>query len=319
MILSGLLLVPLAYRFVDRLSLSPRLFEIREIRPLLSFSTCVFVANIATLVILRIDPVVIKFFLPLSSVAVYAVAAKVAEYTLLLNKQFSNALMPLICRSQGEADAETIQKVLTDGTRYLLAIAVPLGVLILLYAADIMGHWLGPEFEESVPLLRLLIVSILLSTVQLNAANVLGMTGRHRTVAAAMAGCAVLNLVLSIAFVSFAGLTGVAVATLVSTALLQTTALLPLACRHLEVPVRSLIGGSILPVLPPLAPMLTAWWLLEQLGPTDSLLEVAARATACGLLYLIAFALTAVTEPEKQIIRSILPSARKVTVTPGLE
>jgi O-antigen/teichoic acid export membrane protein len=319
MILSGLLLIPLAYRFVDRLSLSPRLFDVREIKPLLSFSTCVFVANVATLVILRIDPVIIKFFLSLSSVAVFAVAAKIAEYTLLLNKQFSNALMPLICRSSGAAEAKKIEAVLTDGTRYLLAIAVPLGGLILLYAHDIIEHWLGSQFAESVPLLRLLIVSTLLSAVQLNAANVLGMTGRHRIVASAMAGCAILNVVLSIAFISFSGLTGVAVATLVSTALFQTMTLLPLACRHVEVPLRDLVARSILPVLPPLVPMAAAWWLLEQLGTSDSLLEVAVRASVCGLLYLIVFALTAVTEDEKQMLRAILPSTRKSTMTVGVE
>jgi hypothetical protein len=136
MALAGVVLIPLAYRFVDGLSLSPRLFNFRQVSPLLSFSICVFVANVATLMMLRMDPVVIKFFLSLSSVAVYAVAAKIAEYTLLLNKQFSNALMPLISRSRGAADLEKIRAVLTDGTRYLLAIAMPLSVLLFLYADD---------------------------------------------------------------------------------------------------------------------------------------------------------------------------------------
>jgi O-antigen/teichoic acid export membrane protein len=317
MALSGVVLIPLAYRFVDGLSLSPRLFNFRQVSPLLSFSICVFVANVATLMMLRMDPVVIKFFLSLSSVAVYAVAAKIAEYTLLLNKQFSNALMPLISRSRGAADPEKIRAVLTDGTRYLLAIAVPLSVLILLYADDFVGQWLGTDFEESVPLVRLLTIASLLSAVQLNAANVMGMTGRHRAVATAMAGCAVLNVALSIVFISFAGLEGVAVATLISTALLQTMTLLPLACRQIEVRFRDFFVHSLLPVLPPLIPMVSAWWLLEQLGAADSLLGIAARASFCGVLYLTVFAVTALKEPETRFLRTFLPPLRRATVAQG--
>ena len=102
------------------------------------------------LIILRIDPVVIKAFLPLSAVAVYAIAAKVSEYTYLLNKQFSNALMPLVSQSKGAGDADTIRRVLIDGTRFLMAIAVPFIVLLYFYADDIIRLWMGSEFVDSV-------------------------------------------------------------------------------------------------------------------------------------------------------------------------
>jgi O-antigen/teichoic acid export membrane protein len=287
MALAGVVLIPLAYRFVDGLSLSPRLFNFRQVSPLLSFSICVFVANVATLMML------------------------------LLNKQFSNALMPLISRSRGAADLEKIRAVLTDGTRYLLAIAMPLSVLLFLYADEFVVQWLGTDFEGSVPLVRLLTIASLLSAVQLNAANVMGMTGRHRIVATAMAGCAVLNVALSIAFISFAGLEGVAVATLISTALLQTMTLLPLACRQVEVRFRDFFVHSLLPVLPPLIPMISAWWLLEQFGAADSLLGIAARASVCGFLYLTVFAVTALKEPETRLLRTILPPLRRATVVQG--
>ena len=202
------------------------------------------------------------------------------------------------------------ERVRKDGTRYLLAIAIPLSVLILLYADDFVGQWLGADFKESVPLVRLLTIASLLCAVQLNAANVMGMTGRHRTVATAMAGCAVLNVALSIAFISFAGLEGVAVATLISTALLQTMTLLPLACRQVEVRFRDFFIHSLLPVLPPLIPMVSAWWLLEQLGAADSLLGIAARASFCGVIYLTVFAVTALKESETRFLRTFLPPLR---------
>ena len=129
---TSLALIPLAYRLLPGFSLHWRLVSLHNIRPLLSFSVYAFMANIAVLMTLRLDLVVIKLFLPLSAVALYAVAAKVSEYTFLLNKQFSNALMPLVSQLHGRGDSDTVRRIMTDGTRMLLALAVP-GIGLLYY------------------------------------------------------------------------------------------------------------------------------------------------------------------------------------------
>ena len=69
MVGTSLALSPLAYRLLPGFSLSWRLMSLQNIRPLLSFSVYAFLANVAVLVTLRLDPVVIKLFLPLSAVA----------------------------------------------------------------------------------------------------------------------------------------------------------------------------------------------------------------------------------------------------------
>ncbi len=210
MLLGPLAMLPLAIRLTPGLSVSPRLFTRSRVRELLGFSTYFFIANVAVLVILRLDPVVIKTYLPLTAVAIYAVGAKIAEYSYLLNKQFSNALMPLVSQSKGAGDAATVRRVLVDGTRFLLAIAVPFIALLLFYSEPFVLLWMGEAFAESVPVLRILLLAMLFASVQLNAANVLGMTGNHRFVAFAMGGSALLNLALSIVLIQFLGLIGVA-------------------------------------------------------------------------------------------------------------
>jgi O-antigen/teichoic acid export membrane protein len=68
--------------------LRPRLTLMRwcEMKGLLSFSIWAFLANAAVLAILRMDPIIIDAFMPLSAVAIYAIAGRIAEYVLLLNK-----------------------------------------------------------------------------------------------------------------------------------------------------------------------------------------------------------------------------------------
>ncbi len=302
MLLGPVVMLPLAIRLTPGLSVSPRLFARSRVRELLGFSVYFFIANVAVLIILRMDPVVIKSFLPLTAVAIYAVGAKIAEYTYLLNKQFSNALMPLVSLSKGAGDTDTVRRVLVDGTRFLLAIAVPFIALLLFYSEPFVLTWMGEEFAESVPVLRLLLLAMLFSCVQLNAANVLGMTGQHRFVAFAMGGSALLNLALSIVLIQFYGLIGVALGTLIATFVVEFALVVPRACRDQGLSLLGLVRQAVLPTLPPLVPALGVAWLLAQWHPITGFLWIFLGGTVSAGAYYAAFWRVGLTADEREQI-----------------
>lgn len=314
MLLGPLVMLPLAIHLTPGLSASPRLFSRDRVRELMGFSVYFFIANVAVLIILRIDPVVIKSFLTLSAVAIYAVAAKIAEYAYLLNKQFSNALMPLVSQSKGAGDVATVRRILVDGTRFLLAIAVPFLALLLFYAEAIVVRWMGPEFAESVPLLRVLILAVLFSSVQLNAANVLGMTGTHRFVAFAMGGSAVLNLVLSIILIQFLGLTGVALATMLATLVTELMLVVPRACRAQGIGLGAFMRDAIWPTLPALVPALGVAALMAHVQPPSNFGWIILEGSVAALLYYAAFYWTGLSGAERALVtgkaRTLLSRSR---------
>jgi O-antigen/teichoic acid export membrane protein len=321
MLLGPLVMLPLAIRLTPGLSASPRLFSRSRVRELLGFSVYFFIANVAVLIILRIDPVVIKAFLTLGAVAVYAVAAKIAEYTYLLNKQFSNALMPLVSQSKGAGDAYTVRRILVDGTRFLLAIAVPFIALLFFYADAIVVRWMGQEFAESVPLLRILLLAVLFSSVQLNAANVLGMTGEHRFVAFAMGGSAVLNLILSIILVQSFGLTGVALGTLLATLVAEFLLVMPRACRAQGLGLWDFLRDAIWPTLPALVPCLGAAALMAYAQPPSNFGWIILQGGTAALLYYAAFYWTGLSRSERALVvgraRSVLNRSRATHAPPA--
>jgi len=302
MLLTPLVLLVFAYRLTPDLSLSAAHFRRERVRELGGYSFFFFIANIAVLVILRIDPVVIKAFLPLSAVALYAVAAKVSEYTYLLNKQFSNALMPLVSQSKGAGDQAAIRRVLIDGTRFLMAIAVPFIALLYFYADAILVLWMGHEFADAAPLLRILLIAVFFTGVQLNAANVLGMTGHHRFVAMAMGGSALINLALSILLIQHLGLTGVAIATLVAAFVVETLVIVPRACAVHGVTLARFLSQAVLPTLPALLPALGAAYLLDQAWPADSFPRIFAAGAASAALYFAVFLRTGLKAGERRAL-----------------
>jgi len=321
MLLGPLVMLPLAIRLTPGLSASPRLFSRSRVRELLGFSVYFFIANVAVLIILRIDPVVIKAFLTLGAVAVYAVAAKIAEYTYLLNKQFSNALMPLVSQSKGAGDADMVRRILLDGTRFLLAIAVPFIALLFFYADAIVVRWMGQEFAESVPLLRILLLAVLFSSVQLNAANVLGMTGEHRFVAFAMGGSAVLNLILSIILIQIFGLTGVALGTMLATLVAELLLVVPRACREQGLGLGNFLRNAIWPTMPALVPALGAAALMAYAQPPNNFGWIILQGSIAALLYYATFYRIGLSGSERGLIlgkvRSALSRSRATHAPPA--
>lgn len=307
MVLGPFLAMISAFLLTPGLSVAPRLFSRARVRELLGFSVYFFVSNVAVLIILGIDPIVIKANMPLTAVAVYAIGAKIAEYTYFLNKQFSNGLMPLVSQSRGARDEATINRVLTDGTRFCLAIAVPFAALLFFYAEDLILLWMGEDFAESALVLRILLGAILCTAVQLNAANVLAMNGEHRFVAFAMAGSALINLGLSILLIQHHGLVGVAVATLVAAFSVELLIIVPRACRARGISILNFFVRSVGPSVPPLVPSLaTAWGLAQWAAPSNGFLWIILQGACAALVYFASFALIGLRADERATIRAYL-------------
>jgi O-antigen/teichoic acid export membrane protein len=195
-----------------------------------------------------------------------------------------------------------VRRILVDGTRFLLAIAVPFIALLFFYADAIVIRWMGQEFADAAPLLRLLLVAVLFSSVQLNAANVLGMTGEHRFVAFAMGGSALLNLILSIILIQTFGLTGVALGTLLATLAAELLLVVPRACRAQGVGVWEFLGNAIWPTLPALVPSVGAAALMAYAQPPDNFGWIILQGSSAALLYYAVFYRTGLSVSERELI-----------------
>ncbi len=310
-VLLGILgLMTVAYWRLDRLRLSLRFEDWCETRALLAFSSWVFIANVAVHLILRTDPVIIKVYLPLSAVAVYAIAARIAEYMLHFNKQFSNALMPLVSQAHGRGSVETVRNVLTNGTRYLLALALPMLALTAFHAENFLLLWLGQEFIGAATTLQVLLGAVTCMVVQLNASNVLGMTGRHRFVSLSMGASALLNLVLTILLLPRYGLLGAATATLIASVIVDVGAILPGACRHVDVRLVDFARYVIAPCLPPLVPALAVAWSLDALFPARSVATLLLQAVIAGLVFIGTFFYAGLNSDERNVILTKVTSRR---------
>lgn len=309
--------IPLSRLRCPRVRITPFRFTRSGLGTLLSFSVYAFIANIAMMVIMRIDPLVIGSFLTLSDAAVFAIAAKIAEYSYFLNKQFSNALMPLISQQNGAKDQAGILRLLKDGSRFLLALAVPFCLLLFYFAPDLILLWVGDQFAMAGALLRILLVGVLAAAVLLLPSNVLAICGRHKYIAAVMIASAITNLTLSIFLVQKYGLTGVALGTLIATLLIECLFIFPAACRAMGMPLLSYTREVLFPILLPVVPMLIVVDQCYRLLDTLSLLAVVVSGALGALIYFGIFYRFGTRREERVLLSSRLTRWRSSSYSAG--
>lgn len=307
---SFLAFIPLSKWRCKGVRVSLRMFSKSELKLLLNFSAYAFMANIAMMIIMRIDPLVIGTYLTLADAAIFAIAAKIAEYSYFLNKQFSNALMPLISQQRGKSDTESIRRIMLDGSRYLLAIAFPFITLLFYFTPVLIDVWVGSEFSQSSDLLRLLLVGVLVATTLFIPSNILTICDKHKYVALVMGGSAILNLMISLTLVRSLGLVGVALGTVISTVLIEFLFLFSQSAKRMGLRYFDFVKRVIAPVTLPLLPMFTSIWLIEFFMTVNTLIAVLLASCSAGLVYVAAFFAVGVSGEERSFVLNALNRRR---------
>lgn len=260
-----------SYRFLQNLHISWKLADRSAFAEIASFSMYQFIVNISTLVLTRSDPIIIKIFMPLSAVAVYSAALKIAENVRLLVKQTINALTPLIGELHGAGETEKIRLILLYGTKYAFALVVFLSVPICLFGKDIIRIWVGDSFLDAFPVVCILCGVMILTIPQLTASNILAMTGRHRYTAWASVCSIGINIGVTVVLIQFWGLVGVALGTLAATLAVDIFMIVNKACRELHLAYRDYMRMAILPALAPALGQAALAMLFQWIYPAPGL------------------------------------------------
>ncbi len=306
MLLEHLGYIYFSYKEVSGLRISFSLAEKKLFREVASFSIYSFIVNVSNLILLKTDPIIIKFFMPLSSVAIYALALKIAENALLLIKQFVNVLTPLIADFKGSGDEQKIRFILINCTKFALAPAVMIAVGGSVFAREGLYFWVGPEFVMGAPVLIVLMIAFTMSVPQLIASNVLTMTGHHKITARVSAMSILINIVCSILLIMPLGFIGVALGTLIATLIIDIFYILKIVFKEYQINYLDYIYRAVLTAVAPGVLQLVLTYGMKIWFPPENLAMIAFELLPGVLLYSSIFFLFFVEPSEKRLLREKL-------------
>jgi O-antigen/teichoic acid export membrane protein len=304
-LLSGVALYVLVRALHPEIRITPALAGWATLRRSGRPAAYYFLMQIAALVVMGTDNIVISVFLGVGSVAPYAVAFQL--YALAIAALWSgiDVLLPFFARWGAERDANRLRWAYIRATKYSMAGTVLAAILLAVYGGAMIGWWVGPSLVVGHRVVLVFCAMLLLATPIHSAALVLAGLGAHRAPAIGGAIEAVLNLVLSILLVQRLGVFGVALGTLVAGAVANGWIAPRAACRELGIRLSHYAGETILPsLLPALAGAAVARLTA---GPAGS--GPAAAAASIGFViaaFVGVFWIVSMGTTERREIRSLL-------------
>lgn len=160
------------------------------------------------------DIILVGSIAGVAQAGIYGVATQLAQIVTFGVNAIMFAGMPSLSALHASGERERLAEVVQGLARLSLGIALPLGVVMLVFGHWILG-WYGPAFRAGFPVLLILtlhncIVGAGFGTVQ---GLLLSMTGRQAMAVRVTGACAVIYLVLAVPMTHWLGPVGTALAT----------------------------------------------------------------------------------------------------------
>ncbi len=248
---------PLRFWFLKRIQPSFRIgwryFDRSRAKAIAAMSGWFMTGSIASTVSYRTDLIVAGIMFGPEDVAVYAVAAKLAQLAWKPFEAVGRQFMPAAASHMAADDIPALQALLVDGTRAVLLLGGPLSVIIGFLAHDAIAAWVGPGYGDAASVLMVLGAFTFVRAATDPLELVLTGSGGVKLWARIASVEAVVNLALSLVLGQLIGLAGIALGTMLGVVLVLAPGLIVGATRVAQLPIPSFFRRVIVPHLLPTA------------------------------------------------------------------
>jgi O-antigen/teichoic acid export membrane protein len=254
----------------------PRREEVREFTIV---ARDLLVGGAADLVVYQLDRVILGAFQSAATVGLYEGPVRAHNLVRFVTGALGFTVLPAASAYRAAGDVARTRDLIVRGTRYVLALTLPLVAVLCALAAPLLEAWLGEAFVEAAPAMTILLAYWLVAANALVATTVLIAHGHTLWLAHYAWTVALTNLALSVALTPWLGLDGVVLGTT-----LPYVVAIPIAMRKAlrELPVRAsdFWSAAWLPGYTTAAAVGAAIVALRLVTPIEGLLPVIAVATA---------------------------------------
>ena len=207
-------------RLFPEIKFSIRFVNRETMKMLYNYGLIGFFISIAWLLIANTDNVIIGYFFDTSAVAKYAIAGSIIIYLRNLILAVAFPLRPVISHYDALGRRENISIIYSKGTKYLYFITFVIGGAAIFLADDFIKLWLGPGYQQTADILKILVLPAALYLPQTIANSVLYGIEKHRNILYLIIVEGVLNLGISLILLKEYGIYGVAFGTVIPQVLL---------------------------------------------------------------------------------------------------
>ncbi len=201
------------WRLSPRLRLGYRYLRRSSLESLLRYGAKIQVTKLAELAILHGDKLFLGYFVGLPAVAFYELASRIVQGTKFLSVMITSAIVPAASELDASGDRDALRRLYRRASKYLVIAAAPLNLFPAAVAPWLVLAWLGTGYEPVVMVLQALAIGHFAHVLTASGTTIARGIGLPEVETRYALLLMVLNLSLSLAFISRLGFTGVLFAT----------------------------------------------------------------------------------------------------------
>lgn len=252
-------LAVMCHRFLPDLRFRLRLVDRATLQQVRTYSVDAFLAMLAGRVTVQTGAVLIGLLLPSGQVTFFATASRLVEYAKALLRTVTATLTPNVSALEARGDHAAVRGLFLTATRWMLYLAVPIQIGLVLFGKPFLARWMGAEFiDGSFPAVVLLGGTLAIGVAQSAASRILYGLGRLKWFARAALGEAVVNLLFTAVLIGPLGVVGVSIAVAVPNVLFCVV-VIALTAKQLGVSAGAYFGVWVKPLAASVVPL--AVWL----------------------------------------------------------
>lgn len=179
-----------------------------------------FVASVH-LITTQTDVLMLGVFEDTETVGIYRVAVQAAAVVTLGLTAVNMVVAPQFARLHAGADMARLQQVVTASSRIVMLLTLPVVIVFVVFGKSILGLLFGADYVTAYRPLAILTLGQLANATFGSVAFLLNMTGHEHITARAVGIAAIVNILLNLVLIPILGVIGAAVATGVTTFLLN--------------------------------------------------------------------------------------------------
>jgi len=282
-------------------AVKPSMVQLKE---LILFGSKSLVQGISGRIESATDSLVIGAFLGPAHVPFYSIPSNLVAYIRTLSHTLTHVFMPLFSEMNQKKDARIAEVFLTV-SKLVISLVLMISTGVVLLGAAFISLWIGPEYaEDAKTIIALLVVFIVTPLLNPLGSRYLTAINKHSIYAKLGPISAFINLGLSLVFVQYWGIIGVAMGSVIPM-IIFTPIYLRVCCKNLNIEMNTYIRKCIFPSIIPLSLMFITIYFLKLEFSINSFSILLFTALLGSITYLISYVLLSISNEEKQIFKKI--------------
>lgn len=154
-----------ARKYLPEMKISPANFSFGALKKMTGFGIQMQLSKLAMFASEKYDEFLLGFFSVMNNVAFFNISSRIVRFGRLVPFQLVPQVAPIAAELNAKEEKAKLKQLFSDTTKYLTLISVPVFVYIFVFADVIITSWMGPGYEISAYLLRILALGQLLNMV----------------------------------------------------------------------------------------------------------------------------------------------------------